>query len=218
MKKITSLLILFIAFYSVKGYAQLANDGSYFWNLTSITYSANDKTELILSNKDHYSNEINRFDYFHFDLTAYRKISEKFSLGLGIRQTESYKPDRWNPGQSYLLYGVYEFTPGNIKIKFANRFQAKTYKTSDTQYELDNITNVDFFVRSGNKLPKPYLMDELFFNLKLANVQTLRLYGGFHLFRNEHFGIDIFYCYWKTRPESEWKDYNVFGLSSKIRI
>jgi hypothetical protein len=218
MKKITSLLILFIAFYSVRGFAQLANGGTYFWNLTSITYSVNDKTELVLQNKDHYSNEINHLDYFHFDLTGFRQISEKFSLGLGIRQTESYKPERWNPGQSYLLYGVYEFTPGNIKIKFANRFQAKTYKTSDSQYEVDNITNVDFFVRSTGKFPRPYLMDELFFNLKLANVQTLRLYGGFRLINNEHFGIDIFYCYWKTRLESDWKNYNVFAISTKFHI
>jgi hypothetical protein len=218
MKKIASLFVIFLAFYTPEGFAQFAGDGSYLWNSTSITYSFNDKTELVFGNKDHYSNQINRLDYFSFDLIGYRKLSKKFSLGLGLRQTESYKSDRWNPGKMYLFYGVYAFNPWDIKIKFANRLVAKTYKTSDTQYGLDNITNVDFFVRSTSKIPKPYLMDEIFSNLKSGKVQTIRLYVGFHLFKKEYLGIDLFYCYWKTRSTADWKDYNVFGLSTKVRI
>ena len=218
MIKITGLILILFALCSSDGFAQLASDGSYFWNLTNIAYSVNDKTELVLSNKDHYSNQINDLDYFHFDLIAYRKINKKLSLGLGLRQTESYKSNRWNPGQTYMLYGVYAWNPWNIRIKFANRLVSKTYKTSDTQYGLDNITNVDFFVRSTNKWLKPYLMDEVFTNLNYQKVQTIRLYGGFRVFKNEHFGIDIYYCYWKGRSTEEWKDYNVLGLSTNVRI
>lgn len=218
MKKIAAFIVIFTVVIVFEGFAQFAHDGSYLWNLTNITYSVNDKTELVLSNKDHYSTQINHPDYFHFDLIAYRKISKKFSLGLGLRQTESYKSNRWNPGQTYMFYGVYLMNPGNVRINFANRLVSKTYKTSDTQYGLDNITNVDFFVRSTNKWPKPYLMDELFTNFNYQKVQTIRLYGGFRVFKNEHFGIDIYYCYWKARPISEWKDYNVFGLNTKFHI
>lgn len=218
MKKITALLIIFLTFLTHEGFAQIASDGLYFWNSTSITYSFNDKTEMVFANKDHYSNQIDRFDYFHFELIGYRKLTEKFSLGLGVRQTESYKTDRWNPGKTYLIYGVYFLNPWDIKIKFANRLVAKTYKTSDTQYGLDNITNIDFFARSTNKLPRPYLMDEIFSNLDLVKVQTIRLYGGFRLFNKKHWGLDIYYCYWKTRSTMEWKDYNVFGLSTKVKI
>lgn len=138
-------------------------------------------------------NQIDHLDYFHFELIAYRKIYKKFSLGLGLRQTESYKSNRWNPGQTYMLYGMYALNPGNIKIRLVNRLAYRTYKTSGTQYGLDNITNVDFFVRSTNEWPKPFLTGELFTNLNYKKVQTIRLYGGFRLFRNEHFGIDIYY-------------------------
>ncbi|HAH24064.1 MAG TPA: hypothetical protein DCL77_09965, partial [Prolixibacteraceae bacterium] len=85
-----------------------------------------------------------------------------FSLGLGIRQTENFKSEIWNPGQTYMLYGVYGWSPWNMKIKFANRLMAKTYKFSETLYGLDNVSNIDFFVHSTNQWPKPYLMDELF--------------------------------------------------------
>lgn len=191
MTKINGLLLLLFVFGISDCFAQLGSDGSYFWNSTSITYSFNDKTELTLGNKDHYSNQIDRFDYYHFELIGYRKLTTKFSLGLGVRQTESYKSNGWTPGQTYLFYGVLLFDPLDMKIKLANRLTAKVSKTADTQYGLDNISNVDFFVRSTCKFPKPYLMDEIFSNFNVGKVQTVRIYGGFHVFKKEHFGIDL---------------------------
>lgn len=218
MKKIILLIIIFVLQFIPEGFSQIASDGSYFWNSTSITYSINDKTELYFGNKDHYSNQISRLDYLHFELIGYRKLTKTFALGLGVRQTENYKTDGWNPGKTYMLYGVFLVNPWDIKIKFANRLVAKTYKTSESQFGLDNITNVDFFSRSTSKLPKPYLMDELFTSLNLGKVQTIRLYGGFRLLKTEHFGLDIYYCYLKTRSTTEWRDYNVFGLNTRFRI
>lgn len=218
MNKITVLLILLLNIFAIEGFAQLAGDGSYFWNSTSITYSVNDKTELYFGNKDHYSNQINRLEYYHFELIGYRKMTNKFSLGLGVRQTENYKSNGWNPGQTYMFYGVYLLNPWDIKIKFANRVTAKVNKTTDTQYGLDNVSNIDFFTRSTCKFPKPYLMDEIFSNFNVGKVQTIRIYGGFHVFKKEHWGIDLYYCYWETRSTAQWKDYNVLGISTKVRI
>ena len=218
MKKISILVLFFIIGFVWRGFSQLASDGSYFWNSLGVTYSINDKTELVFGNKDHYNNQINHFDYLHFELIAYRKLTSDFSLGLGIRQTESYKLNQWNPGQTYMFYGVYTLNPWGLKIKFANRLAAKTYKTAETQYGLDNNSNIDFFVRSTCKFPKPYIMDEIFSNLELGKIQTIRLYGGFHFIKKNHWGIDLYYCYMKTRSTDEWKKYDVLGLSTKFRI
>lgn len=219
MNKFTLFLsIIFIAVGSAKGFAQFFNDGSYLWNSTSITYALNDKTELYLGNKNHFSNQISRLDYYHFELIGYYKLGKTFSLGLGVRQTENYKSDQWNPGQTYMFYGVYKWNPWNMKIKFANRLMTKTYKSSDTQYGLDNVSNIDFFVHSTNSRPKPYLMDELFSSLNLGKLQTIRLYTGFHVFNKQYWDLDLYYCYWKSRSTLEWKDYNVLGLSTKVKI
>jgi len=218
MKKITAVIIILLSVCGNKVFAQFSADGSYIWNTTSITYTLNDKTELSLGNKDHYNNQIDRLDYYHFELTGYRKLTNQFSLGLGLRQTESYKSNGWNPGQTYLLYGVLFFNPLDMKIKFSNRLTAKVSKTAETQYGLDNISNIDFFVRSTCKFPKPYLMDEIFSNINSVQIHTIRIYGGFHVFKREHFGIDLYYCNWQTRSTVDWKGYNVLGISTKVRI
>jgi hypothetical protein len=218
MKKFSALLLFFQFINTYAGFAQPVGDGSYLWKSTSIGYSFNDKTELIASNKVHYNNQINHVDYFQFELIGYRKLTNDFSLGLGFRQTESYKSVRWDPGQTYMLYGVYFLNPKNVKIRVANRLISRTYKFADTQNGIDNITNVDFFVLSTRRLPKPYITDEVFFNLNSGKVHTIRLYGGFHILKKEHLWIDAFYCYWKMRPSYEWLNYNVLGLSTKIRI
>ncbi len=218
MTKFIAILFVFVAAFRSIGFAQLAGDGSYFWNSASITCSVNDKTELFLGNKDHYSNQTDRLDYMHFELIGYRRLSKSFSLGFGLRQTESYKLEKWNPGKTYMLYGVFFLNPCDIKIKLANRLVVKTSKTADIQYGLDNISNIDFFVRSTSKFPKPYLMDEVFSIFNVGKVLTVRLYGGFHLLKKPHWGIDLYYCYWKTRSTAEWKDYDVIGLNTKIRL
>lgn len=218
MVKFTELLLFLTVFAFQECFARPGSDGSYLWNSTSITYSFNDKTELSFGNKEHYSNQIDRLEYYHFELIGYRKLTNKFSLGLGVRQTESYKSSGWNPGQTYLFYGILFFNPFDMKIKFSNRFTAKVSKTTDTQYGLDNISTIDFFTKSKCKIPKPYLTDELFSNLNSGKVQTIRIYGGFHLLKKEHWGIDLYYCNWQTRSTADWKTYNVLGISTKVRI
>jgi len=110
------------------------------------------------------------------------------------------------------------FSPANLKIKFANRAVYKSFRTADSQIGLDNITNVDFFAGSQSRIPKPYLADELFSELKSMKLQNIRLYGGLHLWKKEHFGIDLFYCYLFANSGNEWKNFNVYGLNTKISI
>ena len=218
MKKIYTLIIICLIITVQKVTAQFKSDGFYLWNSSHVTWWVTDKLELDFANKDQYSNNIRHLEYYHFDLTAYRKLTNDFSIGLGVRQTESYKPTGWSPGNTFLLYGVLYLNPGSVKIKFANRFTTKIYRSSETIYGLDNITNVDFFARSTNKLPKPYLMDELFSNIKEGKIQTVRIYGGFRLLKMNHFGLDIYYCYWKSNSTPKWKEYNVLGVNTKFYI
>lgn len=210
------LFVLFAACYSV-GYAQLSSNGSYIWNVFNVNYSINDKTDLYLNTKEHYTNQADRFDFYHAELTLYRKLGPKFSLGMGYRQTGNYKAEQWTAGHNYLFYGVHYLSPGNVKIKIANRFVYKTFRHSDTQYGLDNISNIDLFARSVNKIPKPFLCEELFTEVKTRKIQNIRLYGGLHMIKTKYVGFDLFYCYWMTQS-IDWKKYNVFGLTSKVNI
>ncbi len=218
MKKIDFILILFFTGMGYNVFGQLGGDGSYFWNSTSISYTANHKTEITLSNKDQYSNQIDHLEYFHFDLAAYYRVFENFALGLGIRQNESYKTDGWSPGNAYFFYGVYYFARKNFKVRFSNRIAMRTYKISDTQYTFDNNTTFDFFTDIKAKLPKPYLQDEIFTNLNVQKVQTVRIYGGLHVLKRSHWAIDIYYCLQETRPSWVWKSYDTYGLSTKFHI
>jgi hypothetical protein len=217
MLKYISFLIFFVLPF-INGFGQSASNETYLWNSTGINYSVDDKTELVLSNKDHFNVQIGQLDYFHFDLAGYRQLSNHFSLGLGLRLNETYKTETWNPGGAYMFYGVFTGNPGNVKIRFANRVAIRTFRISDTQHTFDNITNVDFFARSTDRWPKPFLMDELFTSLDYGKVQTIRLYGGLHILKFTHVGVDLYYCYQKARPNWVWKDYQIIGINTKFRI
>lgn len=218
MNKNTILLIFFLSLTAFTSFSQIGSDGSYLWNSMNITYSVSPKTQLVLANKDHFNNQIGRLDYYHFDFTVYHEIVRNFSLGLGLRQNETLKSGNWTPGNAYFFYGVYNFSPANIKIKFSNRLALRTFRISETQYTFDNNTILDFFSKSNSIIPKPFLQDELFTNLKAEKIQTLRLYGGIHLLKKLHWGMDLYYCYTAIRPLWIWKEYNILGLNTKFKI
>lgn len=216
--KFRVITFFLLIFFAKNGFGQIGSDGSYLWNSTGISYTINDKYELTFGNKDHYSNQLNHLDYMHFELIGYRKITNKFSLGLGARQSESYKSNSWISGQTYMFYGILLFNPFDIKIKFSNRLTAKVSRSSETQYGLDNISNIDFFTKSTRKFPKPYLQDEIFSNFNTQRVQTIRIYSGLHLVKRPHWGFDLYYCYLQSRSTAEWKYYNVLGIGTKFKI
>lgn len=218
MIKFWSLFILLLFSSVSRSFAQWPDDGSYLWNVVNISYPVNEKTNLLLNFKEQYNNQTDRNDFFHIELTAYRKLSSSFSMGLGYRQTESYKADTWLAGHNYLLYGVFMFSPANLKIKFANRIVYKSFRNTDSQVGFDNITNIDFFAKSKSKIPKPYIGDEVFSELKSMKLQHIRLYFGFHLLKKEHFAFDVFYCDLFVNSELAWKNFNVYGINTKINI
>src|ERR1035437_2336403 len=153
MRRSKLILIVLLSVCISDCFAQFPNDGSYFWNVTNVNYTINDKTSLLLNMKEQFSNQINRIDFFHAELTAFRKINTTFSVGLGYRQTENYRSAIWCAGHNYLLYGICLFYPANMKIRFANRVVYKSFKQDDSQVGFDNISNIYFFVRSTNHIP-----------------------------------------------------------------
>lgn len=218
MAKINGLFLFLLVFSFSKSFAQLANDGSYFWNTTSVTYQPDEKTEFTLGNKDQYSNQINHLEYYYFDFTGYRKVLTYLQLGGGYRFSSTFKSNTWNPSNNYLLYIVYLAQPGNMKIRCATRLAYKTFRTGNDQYTIDNISNIDFFVKSKCRFPKPYLMDEVFTEIKTKRFQNVRIYGGFHLLKKKYFGLDLYYCYWRSHSGNNWLSYNVMGINTKFRI
>jgi hypothetical protein len=218
MIKFTGSLIFLLVSVLSGVFARSGSDGSYFWNTVVVNCQLNSKYELTFINKEHYSNQVSRFDFYYLDFAGYRKVNPHLSIGLGYRKSESYKSAQWNPGNNYFLYGIYYASPGSLKLKISNRFGYKTFYQADSQYAWDNISNLDFFTKSSGKLPKPYLSQELFSELKSMKIQNYRMFGGLHLLRKDHFGIDAYYCYWKTRSVPDWKTYHVFGLSTKFHI
>ncbi|MBC8004590.1 MAG: DUF2490 domain-containing protein [Verrucomicrobia bacterium] len=216
--KLKGFLLIVFAACIPNCYAQSSTDGSYFWNVFNINYRISEKTDLLLNTKEHYSNQVDRVDFYHGELTLYRKLGPTFSMGLGYRQTGNYRSEQWSGGHNYLLYGVHLFQRGSIKIKIANRFVYKTFRHSETQYALDNISNVDFFTRSVSWVPKPYYCHELFTEIKTRKIQNIRLYGGLHVLKSKYVGFDLFYCQWFSQSSTAWNNYHVYGLATKIYL
>lgn len=215
-------IILILLFVFVCGtqivFGQLGNDGSYLWNTVQINHKIGGKYEFVFTNRVFYSNISDRLDYYFLDFTGYRSLTKHFSAGLGYRRTETYKTDKWNYGNIYWMYGVIYAKTGGVKLKIANRLGYKSFKDIDSQIAFDNISTIDFFTNSTSKFPKPYLIEEVFSELKSMKVQNMKLFTGLHLLKGQHFGFDVFYAFWKSNTSSGWKDYNVYGIATKINL
>lgn len=218
MKKYFAAVFIFFLFLSHEGYSQFGKDGSYLWNTVQVNHKFNPKYEVVFTNRVFYNHISDRMDFYFFDLTGYRMLTRHFSLGLGLRRIESYKSDRWDPVNVLWTYGIIYAQTVGMKFKIANRFGYKTYRDSESQLALDNISTVDFFTNSKNRIPKPYLLTEVFSELKSMKIQNVRIFTGLHLLKFRSVDFDGFCALWKSNTSSGWKSYNVYGLATKIRI
>lgn len=218
MIKFTRLIIFCFMLLQCFVYAQDEGAGSYFWNTVQFNHPIKQNYELVITNRIFYNTQIERMDFYYFDLSGYRTFSRHFSLGLGYRNTHSCKVRNWNSGNLFLLYGIYHANPGFIKLKIATRLGYKQFESDDSQIGLDNISTIDFFANSARKFPKPYIAEETFSELKSMKIQHLRLFTGFHLLKKEHWAFDVFYARWKSHVTETWNNNNIVGVATKFSI
>lgn len=218
MNKIILILLFVVVSYTQTVFGQLGNDGTYLWNTIQINHKLGQKYELVFTNRVFYSDISDRLDFYFLDLTGYRALTKHFSAGLGFRRTESYKTDQWNYGNIYWTYGVIYAKTGGVKFKISNRLGYKSFKDLDSQIALDNISTIDFFTNSTSRIPKPYVIEEVFSELKSMKIQNMKLFTGLHLLKNPNFGFDVFYAFWKSNTTTGWKDYNVYGIATKFNL
>lgn len=199
-------------------FGQLGDDGTYLWNTIQVNHKWGQKYELVFTNRVFYSDISDRLDYYFLDLTGYRTVTKHVSVGLGYRRTETYKTDRWNYGNIYWMYGVIYAKAAGVKFKIANRLGHKSFKEVDSQIAFDNISTIDFFTNSTSKIPKPYVIEEVFSEVKSMKVQNMKLFTGLHLLKKPNFGFDVFYAFWKSNTSTGWKNYNVYGVATKFNL
>jgi hypothetical protein len=199
-------------------FAQEEKAGSYLWNTVQVNYQLKQKYELVFTNRIFYNTQIERMDFYYFDLTGYRTFNRHLSMGLGYRNIHNYKVIDWKSGNLFFLYGIYNANPGFFKLKIATRVGYKHFKTDNSQIGLDNISTIDLFANSARKFPKPYLTEEAFSELKSMKIQHLRLFAGLHLLKKEHWGFDVFYARWKSHVTKSWENNNILGVATKINI
>jgi len=208
------ILILFVC--SVFPAFTQDSRSTYLWNTTSVVIGM-ERSSLCFSTKTHYSASDDTREMTYLDCSFSRTMNAWLKLGAAFRFTQSPKESG----------DVYEYRPQfvtticnnqhQIKYRSTNRLEHRSFNKGESHFRYYHNLFVDFPALLP-KFPKTYVGEELFTKLNGEGLHLARFYGGLHIYEKQHFAVDLYYVFQKTKTVEEWLDSDVFGLNLIFKI
>lgn len=214
MKFIILGLILFVG---SSLYGQNAPE-NYVWNYNSLAGNLGEKTQLVFSEKLHFNIAETLLDYKQTDIILYHDFTKNVTLGLSLRNANSYKGDSWISEITPQFYAEYTAKLKNIEIKFSNRFDYRNFDDGSKQTRYRNKLTFVSPVSLMKFGLRPYIAEEMFVKLNGGGFYNYRFFGGIYLFDIRFLEINLFYCYNRFEQTETWTYQNVGGIYLNFNI
>ena len=178
------------------------------WTTLNISGKLNNTWSIAIEGEQRYSHEMSKVRYFHFDVGAVKKISNRWRLGLfyreiyeiknGIRVTEFrphinafYSDNKHWKIRTRLEYQFKEISPDVLRFRIRPTYEFHIFKNFD-----------------------PYIQNE--FNFTKVGFTRNRFNAG----------ITINYHYWQIQPgyileslnKNPWNHINVLWINTKLNF
>ena len=191
---------------------------SYIWNYNSLAGKLGKKTQLFFSEKLHFNIEETLIDYKQTDLVLYHDFTKNVTLGVSLRNANSYKNDSWISEITPQFYAVYKTKLKDIDVNFSNRFDYRNFDDGSKQTRYRNKLTLISPVSLAKFGLRPYIAEEMFVKLNGGGFYNYRLFGGMYLFNIRFLKINLFYCYNRFEQTEKWTYQNVGGIYLNFNI
>jgi hypothetical protein len=190
---------------------------TYLWNTTSLITSLNEKSSLRFRIKTQYLASEDTRESTFLECSASRTMNSWLRLGLGFRAVQTPK----ETGDVYeyrpqLITTVYN-SKYPVKYSSINRLEHRSFNKGESHFRYYHNISVDF-PAFAPKVPKLFLIEELFTKLNEESLHLIRVYGGLHIYERSHFVVDLFYVWQQTKTGGKWSGSDVFGLDLTFKI
>ena len=194
------------------------------WTAAGVRWDPNDNWRFTFQEAFRFDEEGGELYYRHTDAGAtYRGFAEWLDVGLRYRGV--FGTARDNDGhienRPYLQMNI----KGNFlgfHVSNRNRIEYRDRKTADNvwRYRAMFTINEPFERMSSNRRRRfkdkirPYVSDELFFDLDGGGYERNRLYGGLSCLLHERAAWNVYYLWQSSRSSGRWEgDLNVLGTT-----
>lgn len=215
MKKIVLSFIILLC--SLKAYAYENNDFQ-VWNTEVEEFKVTKNSKIIFEQEFRWGDNANEFFYQHYDVGFFYNFNKNINAGFGYRQVYDLKDGTFKPSEEPFWTLTFSDQLAGWKLDTRSRLEYRhfSYQTDAWRYR-NKFTFKSPWEFTKLKI-RPFISDEVFFNLTGIDFSQNRLYGGLGLALCKNFSGEIYYMRnnIKSPGTCVWRDANVFGTKLKV--
>jgi hypothetical protein len=209
-------LIAAFLFLNIILFAQ-GNRDFQLWNTTSFSHKFSEKTELAISEKIHYSPELEGLEMKFGQILINYRFTGWLSMGTGFRLTASKELGQWIYEQRPMVLFSINKKVNKINFILTNRFEYRFFK-----YKNDQFRDVQKFDITSPTVTNwgigLFATEEAFYVPVGCFLDMIRFYAGISVFENHKVGLKFFYAYQLKNVEPLWNKTDILGMNISLSI
>lgn len=186
------------------------------WNDYSLNIPVSSDVSLKVTSEYRIMENFNNYYANFIDIGFDWKVGENFVFGYYTRKISSKSGDLWNGELRPHLNGTLSWELGGISLDNRSILEYRI-KSSEPFFRLRDRLRLKF-PEIGLLKIKPFIADEIFYDLEINEMNRNRIYAGFGFPLTEGLSAYLSYILQSDKTGSGWAGTNILDFSLKFKL
>jgi len=196
------------------------DEGFQYWSTAQTYFDLDKNCKLAYEEEFKLGDDGGNLYYHHSDLgVVYKGLSRSIDLGVNYRQIqEKDSQDKWRPEYRPHFNVTLKNKLFGLDVSDRSRIEYRARENSKDIWRYRNKLSIEVPLEIADLKLRPYLADEVFFDLNDKGYSTNRLYSGLAVELSKNTIGDIYFLWQTKRSGGEWQNISVLGTKLVFRF
>jgi hypothetical protein len=191
------------------------DEGFQYWNTLEANFDLNKDWKIEFEQDMRLGDDGGNLYYNSSDLGfVYKSLADRVDIGFGYKQISEKDNDNvWQPEYRPHFSATLKDEIFGLDFSNRSRFEYRNRESSQDLWRYRNRLSVELPYKFTVLKMRPYITDEVFFNLDEQGYNRNRLNAGVILDLSKNTKAKIYYLWQTTRSSGDWQKIHAIGAS-----
>jgi len=187
-----------------------ASDSWQYWNALAFDYTMNENTAVRISSEQRWLDGMSYFGLYNVMVVPSVKLTKQVSLGAGYRLERSEKDELWATENRLLVPLTSMWSFQGWTVQWRNQLEYRDLQIRD-RWRIRERIAINRPVLIGRLEVRPFVFEELFYDLTLGQRNQNRAAVGVGLPLSRNMEVNLFYISRADRGAFDWSSIQALG-------
>jgi hypothetical protein len=196
------------------------DEGFQYWNTLEANFDLNKDWKIEFEQDMRLGDDGGNLYYNSSDLGfVYKSLADRIEIGFGYKQISEKDDDNvWQPEYRPHFSATLKDKIFGLDFSNRSRFEYRNREDNTDLWRYRNRLSVELPYEFTVFKMRPYITDEVFFNLDEQGYNRNRLNAGVILDLSKNTKAKIYYLWQRTRSSGQWQEINAVGTTLVLNL